>query len=73
MKKVVRRKELQNFYESTNPFPVQLKHLLRSLLYNLKTENLQPEMFCKKGVLKNFTNLAGKHQCWSLFLIKLEA
>ena len=25
-------------------------------------------MFCKKGVLRNFTNFAGKHLCQSLFL-----
>ena len=28
-----------------------------------------PEVFCKIGVLKNFANFIGKHQCWSLFLI----
>ena len=27
------------------------------------------EMFCKKGVLKNFVNFIGKHLSWSLFLI----
>ena len=38
-----------------------------------------PEVFCKKrcsvkkGVLKKFANLTGKHLCWSLFLIKLQA
>ena len=32
-----------------------------------------PEVFFKKGVLKNFANLTGKHLCWSLFLIKMEA
>ena len=26
-----------------------------------------PEVFCKKGVLKNFAKFAGKHLCWSLF------
>ena len=25
-----------------------------------------PEVFCKKGVLKNFANFTGKHLCWSL-------
>ena len=30
-------------------------------------------MFFKIGVLKNFANFAGKHLCWSLFLIKLQA
>ena len=27
----------------------------------------------KKGVLKKFANFTGKHLCWSLFLIKLQA
>ena len=31
------------------------------------------EVFCKKGVLKNFANFTGKHLWWSLFLIKLPA
>ena len=30
-------------------------------------------MFLKIGVLKNFANLIGKQQCWSIFLIKLQA
>ena len=29
-------------------------------------------MFFKIAVLKNFTNFAGKHLCWSLFLIMLQ-
>ena len=28
---------------------------------------------CKIGVLKNFANFTGKHLCWSLFLINLQA
>ena len=31
------------------------------------------KVFFKKGILKNFANLTGKHMCWSLFLIKLQA
>ena len=27
----------------------------------------------KKGVLKNFPDFKGKHLCWSLFLVKLQA
>ena len=30
-------------------------------------------MFYEKGVLKNFAIFRGKHLCWSLFLIKLQA
>ena len=32
-----------------------------------------PGVFCKKGILKNFTKFTGKHLCQSLFLIKLQA
>ena len=33
----------------------------------------RPEGFCKKGVLRYFAKLTGKHLCQSLFLIKLQA
>ena len=32
-----------------------------------------PELFYKKAVLGNFAIFTGKQQCWSLFLIKLQA
>ena len=31
------------------------------------------QMFSKISALKNFANVIGKHQCWSIFLIKLQA
>ena len=31
------------------------------------------QMFFKIGLFKNFANFTGKHLCWSLFLIKLQA
>ena len=34
--------------------------------------NSHPEVFCKKGVLKKFTNFTGKYLCCSLFLTKLQ-
>ena len=30
-------------------------------------------MFCKKGIRKYFANFTGKHRCWSLFVVKLQA
>ena len=35
--------------------------------------NSRPKVFCEKGVLENFAIFAGKHLCWSLFLIMLQA
>ena len=31
------------------------------------------QLFLKTGVIRNFAILTGKHLCWSLFLIKLQA
>ena len=33
----------------------------------------RPEVFCKKGVLKNLTKFTEKHLCHGLFLNKLQA
>ena len=37
------------------------------------TRSNRPEVFYKKGVLKNFAKFTGKHLCRNLFLIKLKA
>ena len=42
--------------------------------YSFIVENIRssrPEVFCKKGVLRNFAKFAGKHLCQSLFLNKV--
>ena len=31
----------------------------------------RPEVFCKKGVLRNYTKFTGKHLCQSLFFNKV--
>ena len=31
----------------------------------------RPEVFCEKGVLRNFTKFTGKHLCQSLFFNKV--
>ena len=37
----------------------------------IKIEMQPPEMFCKKGVPKNFAKFAGKHLCQGLFFNKV--
>ena len=37
----------------------------------LNVQKQPPEVFCEKGVLKNFAKLTGEHLCWSLFLNKV--
>ena len=36
-----------------------------------KIRSSRPEVFCKKGVLKNFTKFTGKHLCQNLFFNKV--
>ena len=36
-------------------------------------EGQPTEVFCKKGILRNFTKFTVKRLCQSLFLIKLQA
>ena len=39
---------------------------------NMRTHrSSHPEVFCKKGVLRNFTKFTGKHPCQSLFFNKV--
>ena len=53
--------KLPNIYKNTCAFIF--------LWWNQK----QPSVFYKKAVIKNFAIFTGKHLCWSLFLIKLQA
>ena len=47
-------------------------NLPNSLYKNFPSErSSRPEVFCKKGVLKNFTKFTGKHLCQSLFFNKV--
>ena len=40
-------------------------------VYYYKNRNSRPEVFCKKGVLRNFVKFTGKHLCQSLFFNKV--
>ena len=42
-------------------------------VFSQKRQKQPPEVFSKKGALKNFANFTRKYPCWSLFLIKLQA
>ena len=42
-----------------------------SALISINNLSSLPEMFCKKGVLKNFAKFTGKHLCQSLFFNKV--
>ena len=37
----------------------------------IKHRSSRPEVFCKKGVLRNFAKFTGKHLCQSLFFNKV--
>ena len=45
--------------------------LMNAIVPNLIYRSSRPEMFCKKGVLRNFAKFTGKHLCQSLFFNKV--
>ena len=40
-------------------------------VFSVCHRNSRPEMFCEKGVLRNFAKFTGKHLCQSLFFNKV--
>ena len=52
--------------------PFVTEHVRRLLLVIMILLEAITEMFCKKGVLQNFSKFTGKYQCSSLILIKLK-
>ena len=55
-----------------------LSHKLSTYYYNADVRkdpndyrSSSPEVFCKKGFLKNFAKITGKHLCKSLFFNKV--
>ena len=48
-----------------------IKNKMNYKMTNTINQKPPPEVFCKKGVLRNFAEFTGKHLCQSLFFIKL--
>ena len=48
-----------------------LRHSVESGHANVSYRSSRPEVFCKKGVLRNFTKFTGKRLCQSLFFNKV--
>ena len=48
-----------------------LKVFIAFKFYNDASRNSRPEVFCEKGVLRNFAQFRGKHLCESLFFNKV--
>ena len=46
------------------------KFLILNFIFIVRSS--RPEVFCKKGVLRNFTKFTGKHLCQSPFFNKVE-
>ena len=68
------------YYESFRNFSDLFSNLLVSSVWSRnvavrcnKIQKSRLQMSFKIGVLKNFAKFTGKHLCWSLFLINLQA
>ena len=42
-----------------------------NLMYVIRSKSSCPEVFCKKGALRNFARFTGKHLCWRFFFNKV--
>ena len=49
------------------------KYILGKAFFAAIYKNSRPEVFCKKGVFRNFTEFTGKHLCQSLFFNKVSS
>ena len=45
--------------------------VLNNLDVNIQSRSSGPEVFCKKGVFRNFIKFTGKHLCQNLFFNKI--
>ena len=45
--------------------------VLNNLDVTIQSSSSGPEVFCKKGVFRNFIKFTGKHLCQSLFFNKI--
>ena len=45
--------------------------MMSNVWHFLKGRSSRPEVFCKKGIIKNFTKFTGKHLCQRLFFNKV--
>ena len=57
-----------NLFDKWNFILLHVRKLARKYEY---TQKQPPEVFCKKGVLRNFAKFTGKHLCQSLFFNKV--
>ena len=56
-----------DFLEPFDLFEILLQPFFIKQRCLSKVRGSRPEEFCKKGVLRNFSNFTGKHLCQSLF------
>ena len=46
--------------------------IINYIYSHTNTKSIHPEVFCEKGIFKNFTKFAEKRLCHNLFLIMLK-
>ena len=47
------------------------RKIIYKFVWNYLVRSSRPDMFCKKGVLRNIAKLTGKHPCQSIFFNKV--
>ena len=64
-------RRLFNVYKTSNRCLIDVETTSCVYWETLKLWSSRPEVFCKKGILRNFTKFSGKHLCQSLFFNKI--
>ena len=62
---------LTHSFFTTLLHPMTQSYITKQTNRSLLHRSSRPEVFCKKGVLRNFAKFAGKHLCQSLFFNKV--
>ena len=52
-------------------FKTYITFLQNKTVRSIAKGRSRDKVFCKKGVLKNFTKFTGEHLCWNLFFDKV--
>ena len=58
-------------FQIVNPFASNEQHFRQLFIYLFFFRSNRPEVFCKKGALRNFIKFTGKHLCQSLIFNKV--
>ena len=61
---------MKSFWNENMKTTLRFEEFIFNVKFWSHVRSSRPKVFCKKGVLRNFTKFTGKHLCLSLFFVK---